>query len=226
MYCKTTTLRALTCALILLWLPFLANAAVLGRADASLAIRRGFGEDSGISAISPHTFARTPSAIADIGTRDEGTVKIILAAIAGNTAAVGTLCRYAGISIPCVTVAVLNVVGNFFVIYKAFNMNRRAAHPSIDAVPVIATSHSWDTTAACGVLCQLRASTPEHTWTPFSNTTVYGAQHEVHYLRSGSLNGLRSVPVQTHGSQERRQDWDDQNLWIVAFYWEDGNEAA
>ncbi|KAF4624542.1 hypothetical protein G7Y89_g13628 [Cudoniella acicularis] len=73
-----------------------------------------------------------------------------------------------------------------------------------------------------------QAGTVEGTWTSFANMTLNdGTVHDVHFSRSGTILGIKAINhVYRTSASTKRQEYDDDDGTVGAYFWEDTNDQA
>lgn len=155
-----------------------------------------------------------------------GRTAVELAVIASNTQLASAVCS-TGSTAACIAAAVFTVLWNFFAIWRVSNTAPGAIHPARDGLGVLTLVHSqWLPSADCSVACRLHAGAVENSWTLFANSTAAGVTHDLHFIRSGTISGIRATRSTSGGGRDKRQDVDDDGGMVVSYYWDNGNETA
>lgn len=151
---------------------------------------------------------------------------VVLAAFTTNVAITTEVCKL-GNPYLCVGTAVLGIISTFFLAYK-FISNGPVMELRTNAGNVLTlTDARWQAAAGCGIGCQLKAGAALDAWTHFGNMTVNDIQHTMHFYRSGTINGIRAIPVGGSGvAGSKRSDSDDESGIVATYFWDDNNESA
>lgn len=148
---------------------------------------------------------------------------VVLAVIASNTALAGGICAL-GIVAACITLAVVAVLTNFYLIYATIGTSDSPVRR--DVSEITAQVHEfWKPTESISTLAKLKANTNEGVWVSIGNTTINGTFHDVHFQQLGSMLGVKAIQSTT-GMKERRDDADDEGGFVAAYFWEDNNQQA
>lgn len=150
---------------------------------------------------------------------------VVMAVIASNTALAAATCT-AGIIWLCATSVIATILSNFFLLFVPSSGPTDASNVKRADLPTIThfVHEAWLPTESCSTFCQLKAGSAHGDWTHFTNTTVDGVVHDVHFRQNGNLMGLRAV--RQSSTANKRDDNSDDDGVVAAYFWEDNNQQA